>query len=247
MDEFQGTVALVTGSSRGIGRAIAEQLVARGAKVAVTGRNLADAEAAAGAMAGPGETLPLALEVSDADSVAAAVAAIEECWSAPEVLVNNAGLTRDGLILRMKAADWREVIDANLTGTFLCSKECLRKMVRARKGVIVNLSSVVGGLGNPGQANYCASKAGIEGLTRSLAREYANRNVRVNAVAPGFISTAMTDALDEKARAELQGQIPLQRLGGVEDVAEAVLFLASERASYITGQVLHVNGGMYMG
>ncbi|HSH70539.1 MAG TPA: 3-oxoacyl-ACP reductase FabG, partial [Deferrisomatales bacterium] len=221
--------------------------VARGAKVAVTARKLADAEAAAGAMAGPGETLPLALEVSDADSVAAAVAAVVERWGSPEILVNNAGITRDGLILRMQAADWREVIDANLTGTFLCSKECLRKMVRARKGAIVNRSSVVGGLGNPGQANYCASKAGIEGLTRSLAREYANRNVRVNAVAPGFISTAMTDALDEKARAELQGQIPLQRLGGVDDVAEAVLFLASARASYITGQVLHVNGGMYMG
>jgi 3-oxoacyl-[acyl-carrier protein] reductase len=247
MGEFQGKVVLVTGSSRGIGRAIAEQLVARGAKVAVTSRSLADAEAAAAAMDGPGETLPLVLEVADADSVAAAVAAVVARWGAPEVLVNNAGITRDGLIMRMKESDWRDVIEANLTGTFLCSKECLRKMVRARKGAIINLSSVVGGLGNPGQANYCASKAGIEGLTRSLAREYANRNVRVNAVAPGFITTEMTDALDEKARAELQGQIPLQRLGGVEDVAEAVLFLASDRASYITGQVLHVNGGMYMG
>lgn len=248
MAEFQGTVALVTGSSRGIGRAIAAHLVARGARVAVTARKLADAEAAAAAMAGPGETLALALEVSDADSVAAAVAAVTEHWGgAPEVLVNNAGITRDGLVLRMKDVDWREVLDANLTGTFLCSKECLRKMVRARKGAIVNLSSVVGGLGNAGQANYCASKAGIEGLTRSLAREYANRNIRVNAVAPGFITTAMTDALDEKARTELQAQIPLQRLGQAEDVAEAVLFLASDRAAYITGQVLHVNGGMYMG
>jgi len=248
MGEFEGTVALVTGSSRGIGRAIAAQLVTHGARVAVTARRLADAESAAAAMSGPGETLPLALEVSDAGSVAAAVAAITEHWgAAPEVLVNNAGITRDGLVLRMKDADWREVLDANLTGTFLCSKECLRKMVRARKGAIVNLSSVVGGLGNAGQANYCASKAGIEGLTRSLAREYANRNIRVNAVAPGFITTAMTDALDEKARAELQGQIPLQRLGQAEDVADAVLFLASERAAYITGHVLHVNGGMYMG
>jgi 3-oxoacyl-[acyl-carrier protein] reductase len=247
MGEFQGAVALVTGSSRGIGRAIAARLVARGAKVAVTSRTQADAEAAAAEMSGPGETLALALEVSDADSVAAAVAAVTEHWGAPEILVNNAGLTRDGLTLRMKAADWREVLDANLTGSFLCAKECLRKMVRARQGAIVNLSSVVAGLGNAGQANYCASKAGIEGLTRSLAREYANRSVRVNAVAPGFIATAMTDALDEKARAELQGQIPLQRLGGAEDVAEAVLFLASPRASYITGQILHVNGGMYMG
>jgi 3-oxoacyl-[acyl-carrier protein] reductase len=162
-------------------------------------------------------------------------------------LVNNAGITRDGLTMRMKDADWCDVINANLTGTFLCSKECLRKMVRARKGSIINLSSVVGGLGNPGQANYCASKAGIEGLTRSLAREYANRNVRVNAVAPGFVITDMTDALDDKARAELQGQIPLHRLGDVGDIAEAVAFLASDKAAYITGQVLHVNGGMYMG
>lgn len=247
MAEVAGKVALVTGSSRGIGRGIAALLVARGAKVAVTARKLADAEAAAGAMSGSGETMALALEVSDADSVTAAVAAVADHWGAPEVLVNNAGITRDGLTMRMKDADWRDVLDANLTGTFLCSKECLRKMVRARRGSIINLSSVVARLGNPGQANYCASKAGIEGLTRSLAREYANRNVRVNAVAPGFITTDMTDALDEKARAELQSQIPLQRLGGVEDVAEAVAFLASDSSSYITGQVLHVNGGMYMG
>ncbi|MHB8765913.1 MAG: SDR family oxidoreductase, partial [Deferrisomatales bacterium] len=151
------------------------------------------------------------------------------------------------LALRLKLEDWRAVIDANLTGSFLCAKECLRHMVKARRGSIVNVSSVVGALGNPGQANYCASKAGLEGMTRSLAREYANRNVRVNAVAPGFIATDMTEALGEKAKESFLVQVPLGRLGGAEEVATAVGFLASDRAAYITGQVLHVNGGLYMG
>lgn len=245
MGEFDGRTALVTGSSRGIGRAVTELLAAQGAKVAVTARRLADAEAAAGAIAG--ETLAVELEVSNPESVAAAVSRVAEAWGRIDVLVNNAGLTRDGLAMRMKLDDWRTVIDANLTGAFLCTKECLRHMVKARAGAVVNVSSVVGSLGNPGQANYCASKAGLEGMTRSLAREYANRNVRINAVAPGFVATDMTDALGEKARDALLEQVPLGRLGAAADVAQAVAFLASDRAAYVTGHVLHVNGGMYMG
>jgi 3-oxoacyl-[acyl-carrier protein] reductase len=243
--ELDGRVALVTGSSRGIGLAVARELAAQGARVAITGRSVTAAAAAAAGIAG--ETLPLALEVADPVSVSAAVEQIAGTWGGVEILVNNAGITRDNLALRMKLDDWRAVIEANLTGSFLCAKECLRGMMKARRGVIVNVSSVVGGMGNPGQANYSASKAGLEGLTRSLAREYADRGIRVNAVAPGFIATAMTDALGDKAREVLVAQIPLGRLGAPEDVAGLVAFLVSDRASYITGQVLHVNGGMYMG
>jgi 3-oxoacyl-[acyl-carrier protein] reductase len=245
MRELEGRVALVTGSSRGIGRAIAEVFAREGAKVAVTGRTLDAAEKVAGEIGG--ETVGLALEVSDPASVAAAVKAVGERWGGIDVLVNNAGITRDNLVMRMKLEEWQAVLDANLTGAFLCAKECLRPMMKARRGAIVNISSVVGGMGNPGQANYCAAKAGLEGLTRTLAREYANRNIRVNAVAPGFIATDMTDALGAKAREALEGQIPLARLGTPRDVAEVVAFLASDRASYITGHVVQVNGGMYMG
>jgi 3-oxoacyl-[acyl-carrier protein] reductase len=242
--ELEGRVALVTGATRGIGRAVASLLAVRGARVAVTGRTLAGAEEAAGGL--PGEALGIELEVSDPESVAACVSRVIGAWGRVDVLVNNAGITRDNLALRMKLEDWRAVLDANLTGAFLCTKECLRHMVKARRGAVVNVSSVVGGLGNPGQANYCASKAGLEGMTRSLAREYANRSIRVNAVAPGFIETDMTEALGEKAREALLAQVPLARLGSPGDVAEAVAFLASDRAAYITGHVLHVNGGMYM-
>jgi 3-oxoacyl-[acyl-carrier protein] reductase len=245
MGELEGTVALVTGSSRGIGRAVAERLAAEGAKVVVTARNRADAEDAARALGG--QSLAVELEVSDPESVSAAVSRVMDEWGSIGILVNNAGITRDNLILRMKLDDWRDVLNANLTGAFLCAKECLRHMVRARRGVVINISSVVGSLGNPGQANYCASKAGLEGLTRSLAREYANRGIRINAVAPGFIATDMTEALGEKARQDLLAQIPLARLGAPEDVAHAVAFLASDRASYVTGHVLHINGGMFMG
>lgn len=245
MRELAGRVALVTGSSRGIGLAVARALAAEGARVAITGRSAEAAAAAASAV--DGETISVALEVSDPASVSAAVAQVGKTWGTVEILVNNAGTTRDNLALRMKLEDWRAVLDANLTGAFLCTKECLRGMMKARKGAIVNVSSVVGGMGNPGQANYCASKAGLEGLTRSLAREYADRGIRVNAVAPGFIATDMTDALGEQAREALVTQIPLGRLGTPEDVADLVTFLASDRASYITGQVFHVNGGMYLG
>jgi 3-oxoacyl-[acyl-carrier protein] reductase len=244
MGEFDGKVALVTGSARGIGRAVAELLAERGAKVAVTARRLEAAEAAAGEISG--QVLAVELEVSDPSSVAAAVDTVTGAWDRIDVLINNAGITRDNLALRMKLEDWRSVLETNLTGAFLCTKQCLRPMIRARTGTVVNVSSVVGSLGNPGQANYCASKAGLEGLTRSLAREYANRGIRVNAVAPGFITTDMTEALSEEARQELLRQIPLGRLGAPASVAEAVAFLASERASYITGHVLHVNGGMSM-
>jgi 3-oxoacyl-[acyl-carrier protein] reductase len=245
MRELEGRVALVTGSSRGIGRAIAEVFAREGAKVAVTGRTLDAAARVAGEIGG--DTVGLALEVSDPASVAAAVKVVCERWGGVDVLVNNAGITRDNLVMRMKLEEWQAVLGANLTGAFLCAKECLRPMMKARRGAIVNISSVVGGMGNPGQANYCAAKAGLEGLTRTLAREYANRNIRVNAVAPGFIATDMTDALGAKAREALEGQIPLARLGTPRDVAEVVAFLASDRASYITGHVVQVNGGMYMG
>lgn len=245
MGEFDGKTALVSGATRGIGLDVASLLVERGARVAVTGRKLADAQEVCASLGGT--TLPLELEVTDPASVASAVAAAVEAWGAIDVLVNNAGITRDNLVLRMKVEDWRAVLETNLTGAFLCTKECLRHMVRARRGAIVNVSSVVSGLGNPGQANYCASKAGLEGMTRSLAREYANRSVRVNAVAPGFIVTDMTEALGEKAREALMSQVPLGRLGSPRDVAEAVAFLASDRAAYVTGHILHVNGGMYMG
>ncbi|MBI5442673.1 MAG: 3-oxoacyl-[acyl-carrier-protein] reductase [Deltaproteobacteria bacterium] len=244
MSAFAGQRVLVTGSTRGIGRAVAAHFAAGGARVALTGRSQEAAASVAAALSG--ETLALALEVSDPASVSAAVDQVVRAWGGIDVLVNNAGITRDNLILRMKLEDWRAVLDANLTGAFLCCKECLRHMIRARAGVIINISSVVGEMGNPGQANYCASKSGLEGLTRSLAREYANRNIRVNAVAPGFIATDMTDALGEDAKDALLSQIPLGRLGTPEDVARVVGFLASEGATYVTGQVLHVNGGMYM-
>ncbi|RMG94257.1 MAG: 3-oxoacyl-ACP reductase FabG [Candidatus Dadabacteria bacterium] len=243
--ELEGKVAIVTGSTRGIGRAVAERLSRDGARVLVTGR---DPEAAARvAEALPAEALGAGLDVSDPASVEAAVSRALDAWGRIDILVNNAGITRDNLALRLKLEDWRAVIDTNLTGAFLCAKACLKPMVRARSGAIVNISSVVGALGNAGQPNYCAAKAGLEGLTRSLAREYANRGVRVNAVAPGYIATDMTAELPEAVREGLLAQVPLARLGRPEDVAEAVAFLASDRAAYITGQVLHVNGGMYMG
>jgi 3-oxoacyl-[acyl-carrier protein] reductase len=240
-------VAIVTGGGQGIGRAIALDLAENGVDVVVADINLETAEVAAAEAAVAGST-PLAFElnVADAKNVEALVEKVLEKYGRIDYLINNAGITRDTLMMRMGDDAWQAVIDINLTGTYLCSKAVLRAMMKQRDGRIVNISSVVGAMGNAGQANYAASKAGVVGLTKSLAREVAARGITVNAVAPGFIQTAMTDALPEKAREDLVNLIPNGRLGTPEDVAAAVRFLVSEEASYITGHVLHVNGGMYM-
>lgn len=240
-------VALVTGASRGIGRAICLALAARGCRIAAAGRDRGALQNVAAEIEKLGaEVLVVTGDVSCSEDVNRMVSEAREHFSRLDILVNNAGLTRDGLLLRMKDEDWDAVLDANLKGSFMLTRAAAKIMTRQRYGRIINISSVVGEMGNPGQANYCASKAGLIGLTKSNARELAKRNITVNAVAPGFIVTSMTEALDDKAREELAGQIPLGRIGNPEDVANAVVFLASEAASYITGQVLGVNGGMYM-
>ena len=240
-------VAIVTGASRGIGRVIALALAAQGAKVVASARN---AEALDGLTAEikaqGGEAVAVLGDVAlDADAnnlINQAVAT----YGRIDILVNNAGITRDGLLLRMKSEDWDAVLDTNLKGAFLCTRAVAKIMSKQRSGRIINMSSVVGEMGNAGQANYCASKAGLIGLTKSVARELARRNVTVNAITPGFIVTDMTENMTDKAREAMTEQIPLGRLGESEDVANAVLFLASDQSSYITGQVLGVNGGMYM-
>lgn len=242
-----GEVALVTGASRGIGQAIALALGAQGATVVgtatgATGVAAIDAALGAAGIAGRG----LALDVIDGGAIDAAVAQIEAREGPVTILVNNAGITRDALLLRMKAEDWDAVIATNLGSVFRLSKAVLRGMMKARKGRIINIASVVAMTGNPGQANYCASKAGIGGFSRSLAREVAARGITVNVVAPGFIDTDMTRALSETQRSALAAQIPLGRLGQPADVAAAVCFLASPAASWITGETLNVNGGMYL-
>lgn len=240
-------VAIVTGASRGIGRSIALALAGQGAKVVASGRNAeALASLTAEISAQGGTALAVAGDVaveSDANNlIEQAVAA----YGQVDILVNNAGITRDGLLLRMKTDDWDSVIDTNLKGAFLCIRAAAKFMSKQRAGRIINISSVVGEMGNAGQANYCASKAGLLGLTKSVARELARRNVTVNAITPGFIVTDMTDHMTDKAREAMTEQIPLGRLGDAADVANAVLFLASDQSSYITGQVLGINGGMYM-
>lgn len=245
---FNENVALVTGGTRGIGRAIAEHLAALGAKVVVAATTAQTAQDVAARIAElcNVQTLGLKVDVSNAASVAEAFATVKETFGRLDILVNNAGITRDGLLLRMKEDDWDAVMDVNLKSAFLCSKEAVKLMSKQRYGRIVNVSSVVGFMGNAGQANYCAAKAGMMGLTKSLAREYASRGITCNAVAPGFIVTAMTDALNDAAKQEIKRQIPSGELGKPEDVAHAVGFLAAPEAGYITGQVIHVNGGMYM-
>ncbi len=240
-------VAIVTGGGQGIGRAITLDFAEAGIDVVVADINLETAETAAAEAAAAGSA-PLAFElnVADARNVEALVEKVTEKYGRIDYLINNAGITRDALMMRMGDDAWQAVIDVNLTGTYLCSKAVIRVMMKQRDGRIVNISSVVGAMGNAGQTNYAASKAGVVGFTKSLAREVAARGITVNAVAPGFIQTAMTDALPDKAREELVNLIPSGRLGTPEDVAAAVRFLISEDASYITGQVLHVNGGMYM-
>lgn len=240
-------VALVTGASRGIGREIALALAAAGARVIGTATTPAGAAAFTAALASHGYNgRGATLNVSEPASIEALLAELDAAAEMPTILVNNAAITRDTLLLRMKQEDWDQVIATNLTSVFRLSKACLRRMMKERRGRMINLTSVVGVTGNPGQANYAAAKAGIIGFTKSLAREVASRGITVNAVAPGFIDTDMTRSLGEEQRAALLTQIPAGRLGAAADVAAAVLFLASPQAAYITGETLHVNGGMYM-
>lgn len=247
LSNLEGRVALVTGATRGIGAAIAKALSEQGAQVFGTATSESGAERISeqlAAFSSPGKGL--VLDVNDAQAITELVNAITTEAGAPEVLVNNAGITRDTLLLRMKDSDWDTVIDTNLRSVFRLSKACLRGMMKSRWGRVINIASVVGATGNPGQANYCASKAGMVGFSKSMAREVASRNITVNVVAPGFIDTDMTRELDQNQRESLQATIPMQRLGSPEDVAHSVAFLASDSAAYLTGQTLHVNGGMFM-
>jgi 3-oxoacyl-[acyl-carrier protein] reductase len=239
--------ALVTGASRGIGRAIALALAGAGARVIGTATSEGGAAAFGELLASHGSNgRGAVLDVSQPASIDALLADLEQRGELPSILVNNAAVTRDGLLMRMKQEDWDQVLATNLTAVFRLTKACLRPMMKARHGRILNITSIVGVTGNPGQANYAAAKAGLLGFTKSLAKEVASRGITVNAVAPGFIDTDMTRALNDAQRNALQAQIPMARLGRPEDVAAAVLFLASPQAAYITGETLHVNGGMFM-
>ena len=242
--DLTGRVALVTGSTRGIGRQIAETLASCGARVGVVGRDAAKAAEIASQISP--EARGFGCDVADVASVNALVAAVEGAFGSIDILVNNAGLTRDNIMLRLKDDDWDAVINANLRGAFAATRAATRGMMKRRWGRIINISSVVGLVGNKGQSNYAASKAGLIGLTKAVAKEFASRNILANAIAPGFIETDMTDAMTAEARASLVGSIPLERLGKPSDIASMVAFLASEHASYITGQVLVVDGGMVM-
>lgn len=241
-------VALVTGASRGIGAAVADKLGAEGFIILGTATSEAGAEKISARFKEKGfEGKGYCLNVTDAESIKATLAQIKEDYAEPAVLVNNAGITQDNLFLRMKDSEWQSVLDTNLTSVFSMSKAVIKSMTRARYGRIINISSVVGSMGNAGQANYCAAKAGVEGFTRSLAREIGSRSITVNSVAPGFIQTDMTHELPEAVKETLMKQVPLARLGDPDEIAHAVAFLASDGASYITGETIHVNGGMYMG
>ncbi|MEP6730358.1 MAG: 3-oxoacyl-[acyl-carrier-protein] reductase [bacterium] len=242
--DLTGRTALVTGSTRGIGRAIAETLTGAGARVAVVGRDQAKAAEVAAGIGGSAQGF--GADVSEPASVVALVEGVEAAFGQIDILVNNAGLTRDNILFRIKDDDWDMVLDANLRGAFIAIRAASRGMMKRRWGRIINIASIVGLTGNKGQANYAASKAGLIGLTKSVAKELGSRNILVNAVAPGFIETDMTAAMTPEARTALSGQIPLDRLGSPQDVAGAVAFLASDYASYITGQVLVVDGGMVM-
>jgi len=247
MFSLREKVALVTGASQGIGRETALTLAQAGAKVAVAGRNeeklasLVDEIAAAG-----GEAFAIKMDVAEAEQVKAGFKQVLEKFGRLDILVNNAAITRDGLAMRMKQDDWEAVIRTNLTGAHLCIQQALPTMMKARAGRIINIASVVAQMGNAGQANYVAAKAGLIGLTKAIAIEISSRNITVNAVAPGFIETPMTDVLGDKVKEELNTRIPLGRMGSARDVASAIVFLASDEACYITGHVLDVNGGMYL-
>jgi 3-oxoacyl-[acyl-carrier protein] reductase len=241
---LQNETALVTGASRGIGQAIARALAAAGARVIGTATSQSGAEGITSWLGNNGRGA--VLDVGSAASIDALLGDLDARGEMPTILVNNAAITRDTLLLRMKPEDWDAVIATNLTSVFRLSKGCLKRMMKERRGRIVSLTSIVGLTGNPGQTNYAAAKAGILGFTKSLAKEIASRGVTVNAVAPGFIDTDMTRALNDEQRTALTAQVPMARLGSVDDIAAAVLFLCSPGASYITGETLHVNGGMYM-
>lgn len=246
MSELEGRVSLVTGASRGIGKAIALKLASLGSKVAVNYREReAEANSVIEAIAsqGGGEAIAIKADVADTEAVKAMVEQVTDRWGSIDILVNNAGITRDTLVLRMGDKDWDEVIDTNLRGAYLCTKFALRSMIRQRRGRIINISSIAGVMGNPGQSNYAASKGGLIAFTKSVAREIGSRNITVNAVAPGFIATEMTDKLPSERKESVLAIIPLQRFGEPEDVADLVAFLASEKAGYITGQVICIDGG----
>jgi len=246
MDDLKDKCIVVTGSSRGIGAGIAQYLAAQGARVAVTYSSQPDAaDKVLKSLPGSGH-ISVGLNVTSSESVGRAFDQILTQFPKIDGLVNNAGITRDQLLMRMKDEDFDAVMATNLRGAFLCTRAVMRPMLKAKGGSIVNISSVVGQMGNPGQSNYAASKAGLEGFTRSVALEVASRQIRVNAVAPGFIVTDMTHALDEKQKAAIEGKIPMERLGSTEDVAQAVVFLLSGMSRYVTGQVLQVNGGLYL-
>jgi len=244
---LENEIALVTGASRGIGRAIALQLGKAGATVIGTATTDNGAAAIDQALKDAGiQGAGLALDVTRPDQIEQVLSTIGERFGAPTILVNNAGITRDNLLMRMKDEEWEAIIDTNLTAVYRLSKACIRSMMKARRGRIINIASVVGAMGNAGQANYAAAKAGLIGFTKSLARELGSRGITVNAVAPGFIDTDMTRELPEANRQALMQQIPLGRLGAADDIAAAVVFLASPAGGYITGETIHVNGGMYM-
>ena len=244
MMNLEGKIALVTGASRGIGRAIAELLVERGATVIGTATSETGAAAISDYLGDKGRGL--ALNVTDVESIEATLKAINDEFGAIDILVNNAGITRDNLLMRMKDDEWNDIIDTNLTPIYRMSKAVLRGMMKKRAGRIINVGSVVGTMGNAGQANYAAAKAGVIGFTKSMAREVASRGVTVNTVSPGFIETDMTKALNDDQRATTLANVPAGRLGDPREIASAVVFLASPEAAYITGETLHVNGGMYM-
>lgn len=245
--DMKGQTAIITGGGRGIGKSIAEAFAAQGVNIAVVDVNLDIAKETASELQAKGvKSAAYKADVSNSAEVASLFESVVKEFGRVDVLINNAGITKDGLILRMKEEDWDAVININLKGTFLCTKEAVKVMAKQKYGRIVNVASIVAFIGNAGQANYSASKAGIVGLTKTTAKEYASRGITANAVAPGFIVTAMTDALPDTVKQEMFRNIPMGKFGTVDDVANAILFLASPSSGYITGQVIHVNGGMYM-